>query len=85
MRAATKDLFSKLDALAGTIRVRIYEAASGFNSKIELDLFFRYYSSYLVFFTEEIQKYGAGPTLERYLFKYKEGQLLIRYVEAEIK
>lgn len=43
-----------------------------------------YYSSYLVFFNEEIQKYGAGPTIERYLFKYKEGQLLIRSVSGAI-
>lgn len=40
-----------------------------------------YYSSYLVFFTEEIQRYGAAATIERYLFKLKEGKLLIRWVQ----
>ena len=39
---------------------------------------YSYYSSYLVFFTEEIQKYGVTPTLERYLFKFREGKLLVR-------
>lgn len=42
------------------------------------DALLSYYSSYLVFFTEEIGRYGAAATLERYLFKLKEGKLLIR-------
>lgn len=41
-----------------------------------------YYSSYLVFFMAEIKQYGAAAVVERYLFKLKEGKLLIRFVDG---
>lgn len=44
----------------------------------------RYYSSYLVFFMDEIKQYGAAATLERYLFKYKDGKLLMRYASRRM-